>query len=175
MPTLKWKHDIFESHQQHVVFDPAKIRLQEDRLLIKDVPEIETEGSLIVPETAAPRGVGKQGLYREGIVVAVGPGNRFIELGAEEYRGEVIGIRRRRITQACLDCWPWAGTVATAGQCSTCDGSGRVGITVPCSCKPGDRVVYERRKEAEFYVGGVRYSLVYESQAVIGVLVDAGS
>jgi chaperonin GroES len=45
----------------------------------------------------------------------------------------------------------------------------------PCPVKmivqPGDRVVIDRRKEAEVYIEGTRYTLCYERQAVYGRMV----
>lgn len=169
MGSLKHKHGIFESYQQILDWDPLRIRLIEDRLLIRDVPD-EPEINGIVKPDNIETGVGKNGLYRIGIVVATGPGNKFIEVGTEGY-GEDMRVIRRRIGRRCEFC---KGTgllfvdIEDSMSC-ICD-SGFMPITIPCTCKPGDRVIYERRKEAEVFIDGVRYGLVYEEQACLAIL-----
>ncbi len=166
MSSLKHKHGIFESYRQALDWDPLRIRLIEDRLLIRDVPDEKEINGLVVPDNIET-GVGKNGLYRIGIIVATGPGNKFIEVGTEGY-GEDMRVIRRKITRRCGAC---EFLKCDAGcNCTLCDGTGREDITVPCTCKPGDRVIYERRKEAEVFIDGVRYGLVYEEQAVLMIL-----
>lgn len=189
MGSLKHKHGIFESYRQALDWDPLRIRLIEDRLLIRDVPD-EPEINGIVKPDNVETGVGKNGLYRIGIVVATGPGNKFIEVGTEGY-GEDMRVVRRKILGRCPTCegdgfdpdWPvspmeivdYDGTKKRLGAaCPNCTfldtPHGLVPLTIPCTCKPGDRVIYERRKEAEVFIDGVRYGLVYEEQAVLMIL-----
>lgn len=40
------------------------------------------------------------------------------------------------------------------------------------SVKVGDKVLYDRRREAEIYIDGQRLSIVNESQSIVGVLED---
>ncbi len=43
----------------------------------------------------------------------------------------------------------------------------------PMSVKPGDKVLYDRRREAEVEIRGQMYSLVYETQSVLAILDSA--
>ncbi len=38
--------------------------------------------------------------------------------------------------------------------------------------KPGMKVLYDRRKEAEFFVGGQRYGIINEEQSCFAILED---
>src|ERR1051325_11877172 len=103
MSSLKHKHGIFESYQQIIDhWDPLRIRLIEDRLLIRDVPDERELNGITVPDNVEV-GVGKNGLYRIGIVVATGPGNKFVEVGTEGY-GEDMRVLRRKIMGRCPVC-----------------------------------------------------------------------
>lgn len=158
--------------------DPASIRMIEDRVLIKDLGDIDRVGSIIIPETArADSRVGSPTL-RLGLVIAVGPGDKFIEVGYEDRTGEV---QRRAITQPCT--WCDDGTGKPSGRrfsveeyrfvnCPRCRGSKRENVVVPPQCQPGVKVIYDRRKEAEFYFGddSARYVLCHAEQAVFAVV-----
>lgn len=41
---------------------------------------------------------------------------------------------------------------------------------LPMSVRPGDRVLYNRRREAEFFIDGERYSLIHEEQSCLALL-----
>lgn len=81
---------------------------------------------------------------RIGVVVAVGLGDKWIE------RFDRLGKRGR----------------ADIKRKSLTTDSGRLEPEV----KPGDRVLYSRERQHEFYVNGDRYSLIQEEQAILGIL-----
>ena len=176
MENTNQRPNLFTSRVQNVgTIDPTKIRLRRDQLLIRDIPDPAeiTVGSIIIPATAAEQmgGAGKDGLYRYGEVIACGPGESYIEMGLDTEGA----VRRKLRTRECLACESCGRNEidygeCRAGICGFCDGSGRIPITVPTSCRPGDIVVYDRRKHAEFYVNGERLTLCYEEQAVIGIV-----
>lgn len=143
------------------------IKLISDRVLVRDLPESEMEGSIFLPEICRDKE-----LIRQGIVVAVGPGDRFLEVGYDERDERVL---RRLLTAPCEIC-EGTGMVfdLRAYQNLTCpdpscDG-GRIPVCVPPQCQPGDKVLYSRRREAEVYIGGVRHSLVHAEQSILAVL-----
>lgn len=199
------KESIYDGISQILSAAPDTIRPTWDRVLIRDLGEEEKIGSIFIPETADPIGAGHRGLYRFGVVVAVGPGDKFIECGLDA-QGDV---RRRAITRGCLHCSeagfdpnfpvppspikdPVNPRIATGidglpvlvcdrvdikmvgAACPVCGGQQRVPSRAPTECQPGDTVVYDRRREAEFYWRGQRYSLVHEEQSVI-MIVRRGS
>jgi co-chaperonin GroES (HSP10) len=192
--SLKGKTDIFDSPSQLLEIDPATIRLLSDRCLIRDLGDPERVGSIIIPEVAREKVMHEWGLLRIGEVVATGPGDRFIELGWDDYSG----VRRKLITMRCgctahpaLNMWGEDIFGRKPGKryrfdiveyrmvelpdgvpCPRCDGSGRVPITIPPQCRPGERVLYSRRREAEVYLEGVRYSLLNSEQSILAVLED---
>ena len=128
---------------QLVDHEPSEIKPIRSRVLIRDAHQDEQIGSVILPPATAGRGcvAGKDSpdQKRIGIVVAVGPGDKYIEMGIGAW-GELVV----------------KGLAAGVAH-------------LPMEVKPGDKVLYDRRREAEFYMEGVRYSLVYEEQSVLGV------
>lgn len=177
--------DIFAGGGQEFTLDPSTIRLISDRVLLRDDADAEKEGSIIIPEKWREEATGK---YRSGVVVAVGPGDRFYEMGIiESTDGLSPQVRRKLITKTCPDC---KGSGRTDqfnirdyrfDPCPTCDPNdlpfnrtmnGKIPICVPPQCKVGERVLYERRKEAEIFINGSRYCLVHAEQAIVGVLED---
>ena len=163
------KESIYEGLSQFLQSDPANIRLLEDRVLIRDLGEQERVGSIIIPETAAARGVGKAGMLRLGVVVAVGPGDKFKELGLDESGA----VRRKLLTERCPECETGRFFDAKAYEyvpCPKCGGTTRAPAVMPTECKPGDRVIYDRRREAELLWKGETYSLIHEEQSILAVL-----
>lgn len=189
------KTDIYDSPSQILDIDPATIRLLSDRCLIRDLGDPEKIGSIFIPEIARPLARDEWGTLRIGLVVAVGVGDRFIECGIEKSPTEAPRVRRRLITVPC-GCEPMSAERAEMfgrkrGQrywfdvanycvvelpegkkCPICHDTGRVPITVPPQCQPGDKVLYSRRREAEFVVNGERLSLINAEQSVLAVLED---
>jgi co-chaperonin GroES (HSP10) len=163
--SLKGKTDIFDSPSQLLEIDPATIRLLSDRCLIRDLGDPERVGSIIIPEVAREKVMHEWGTLRIGEVVATGPGDRFIELGWDDYSG----VRRKLITRKCHWCEIVSYTKIT---CPRCLGAHRIPVTILPQCRPGERVLYSRRREAEVYIGGERFSLLNSEQSVIAVLED---
>lgn len=169
------KH-LFDELSQHIQnVDAADVRPVFDRCLVRDIPDEDQIGSIIVPETAGPIGVGKKGLLRLGEVVAIGPGDPW---QSERYDKETKRVVRKAL-----------------GACKVCDGAGvtnydivndlfhRDGPTFPCNIckgdgihrwamqvKPGDRVIFDVRKEALFHIGGEDLYLIYEQQSILAVV-----
>lgn len=186
--SLKGKTDnIFQSSSQVLEQDPASIRMLQDRVLLRDLGEPERVNGIWIPQTAAERGVGKDGLLRLGIVVAVGPGNTCIETGIEN---DGMGpVKRRIISKRCEACggngrerfdiynyqWVWCQQCNADGSFDWCDfinggPPSRIPVRVPCTCKVGDKVIYERRRESEVYFWGHRFSMVFEEQAIVAIV-----
>lgn len=170
--SLLGKSSIFEGIGNEFALDPSSIRLISDRVLIKDLGDMEKDGQIIIPEKYRERGLNADGTYRVGLVVAVGPGDRFLECGITEENQ----VRRKLLTEPCGLC-DAGGTMVDVmnGEsliCPRCEGSGRQPVCVPPQCMPGDVVMLERRREAEVYLNGVRYLLVHAEQSVIAVLED---
>ncbi len=157
--------------------DVASIKLLEDRVIILDIPQDDsTVGSLVIPDVAQNGGVGKGGNFRIGLVVAVGPGDKFLEVGSPNNQG-VVG--RKLITAPCShDCQDRWFDVADyewkPRPCPFCDngGDGRIPVVVPPQCKVGDRVLYDRRRHEELILNGQRYALMHAEQAAMAVLED---
>ncbi len=144
--------------------DPSQIKLLSDRCLIQDLPQDdERRGLIYIPDSAKQDGVGKQGLLRIGKVIAVGAGDRFLEHGLDA-QGV---LRRTLITAPCLHD---GYGLPDAPPCSMCDEDGRIPVTVPAQCSPGDTVLYDRRRECEIYINGLRYCIVHAEQSVLAVL-----
>src|SRR5882672_2760631 len=143
------------------------IGLISDRVLIRDIAEApEMIGLIVIPELAREKILHEFGRIRIGLVLACGPGDRFIELGVTN-EGEV---RRKEITTTCLTC----EGVGRCGfslreyrhfgnkngiTCHVCGGSGREPVTIPTQCSPGDKVLYSRRREAEICINGELLSI----------------
>lgn len=207
--SLKTDNDIFRSTSQQVPYKPEDVKLISDRVLIRDLGSPEKVGLIEIPEKYRDK-AGPGGNLRIGVVVSVGPGDRFIEHGVTD-EGEV---RRSLITTKercpvcsegsafrCKACWERAqryvpckvepGKCETCGgdlqpcwfdlrgyelvwqtKCIGCGGTGYVErpVTVPPQCLPGETVLYDRRREAEVFLDGVRHVLCHAEQAVIAVL-----
>ncbi len=179
--------NIFESPSQTLPYDAADIRLIWDRCLVKDIPDENKIGSIWIPETAAERGVGKRGLLRMGIVVAVGPGDPWAsEKIITARQGDVMGGNQvvRKSLGTCPTCAN--GFIITTSteyphnkqypaftykKCTTCKGDGI--RRWPMQVKVGDRVIVDRRKESEFYFNGERMWIVHEEQAILAVLEES--
>lgn len=170
--SLAGKSSIFEGISNQFAIDPASIRLISDRVLLKDLGDAEKEGSIIIPPAFRERGLNEFNTYRMGLVIAVGPGDRFRELGVTDENE----VRRMLLTEPC-------GWCAGEGKhfdirsysivnCRLCNGTGREGVCVPPQCVPGDKVLYEKRLECEVYLNGERYVLCHAEQAVIAILED---
>ncbi len=166
---------IFDGPGQHVDVNPSSIRLLSDRVLLLDLPQDDSiNGSLVIPGTAQNGGVG--GNFRVGLVIAVGPGDAYIEMGADNHGR----VRRKLITAPCPDCDGMGYFPCEDGSrlpCSVvaesdCEDTGRVPVVVPAQCNPGDRVIYDRRREAEVIIEGKRYGMIHAEQSVLAVLED---
>lgn len=178
---LRTADNLFDGISNHIDVDPSTIRLISDRVLIRDVEDEEKIGSIVIPESAREKTApGKDGRLRIGVVVAVGPGDKFLEHGLNAQGS----LRLTRITRP----------VTPEDPCSMCRGKdrwfdireyryvavekepcpycidGRVPVTVPPQCRVGDRVLYDRRRHEEMVIGGVVYSLLHAEQAVWAVL-----
>lgn len=119
--------------------DPASIRLQGDRVLLEDLPEDERRGAIWFPQVCQNRE-----LLRRAKVIAVGPGDAFLERVPDQYNVHSEGYVR---------------VSRRAVQCGH----------LPMSVEPGDEVLYTRRAEAEVYINGTRYVMCHEEQAVLGI------
>lgn len=168
--SLLGKSSIFEGISNQFQLDPSTIRMLSDRVLLKDLGDIEKEGLIIIPEKYRERGLNANGTYRVGIVIAVGHGDRFLECGITEENQ----VRRKLLTAPCGLCDAGGAMVDVMNGepvvCPRCEGSGRQPVCVPPQCMPGDVVMFERRREAEVYLHGERYVLCHAEQAVIVVL-----
>jgi co-chaperonin GroES (HSP10) len=193
--SLKGKTNIYDSPSQLIEIDPATIRLISDRCLIRDLGDPERVGSIIIPEVARDKIRDEGGTLRIGLVIATGPGDRFIEVGLEKSPTEAPRVLRRLITIPC-GCEPmsaersemfgrkrgaryWFDIVNyqmvefPAGEtCPVCHDTGRIPITIPPQCHRGQKVLYSRRREAEVTINGERYSLVNAEQSILAVLED---
>lgn len=148
--------------------DPAKIGLLGDRCLIRDLPEDEKAGSLWIPEMCQ-----NNETLRQGIVVAVGPGDNCIEKPVDDRRITSDGrpvLKRKSVTQPCPEIATGDCVEYVTGPCLICGGDGKIPGRLPMTVRLGDRVLYTRRRDEEFYVNGERISLVHEQQAVLAVL-----
>lgn len=168
---------------QFIEVDPSKVRPIWSRVLIRDAHDDEKIGSLFIP--AGDKG---KDTKRIGIVVAVGLGDKFTEHGLDNY-GQVV----RRPVGKCENCsgeghvvnrrtepHPYTGPRDYDDRpCVECGGKWRDDGTfeagdglarIPMEVKPGDKVLYDRRREAEIYIQNVRYSLVYEEQSILGII-----
>lgn len=144
--TIRAAESLFYNPQarlDHV--SPADIRLLGDRVMIEDLPPDEKDGSLFLPETAQGRGLGKNESLRIGRVVAIGPGDKYWERQVNRPKRPTI-----------VKCTSWAGRPE--------------GWRFPMAVRVGDKVLYHRRREGEWKIGGKLYSLVHEEQAILAVL-----
>lgn len=148
---------------------PEQIQPILDRVLVRDVAEVEKVGLLFIPQTAKEQGIGKNGLYRRGVVVSVGPGDKFKELGFSESGM----LRRKRVTcpgcsGSCNQFLRADGFVEDCAFPCRCDGTGLGRL--PIQVKIGDMVIYDRFKQSEITIKGVRHSLINLEQAIFAVM-----
>ena len=184
MRTSKMRHHMDGVMSNRLTgIDPASIRLTSDRVLIRDLEQNEVDhvGSIYIPGVAQERvgGVGKDGRLRLGIVVAMGPGDRFTSHGLDTEGQQ----RLRLITAPCPVChddepvpdhfdWSWIDRLDSRMKAKDCD-NGRIPVTVPPQCAVGDTVIFDLRREMEIYLDGVRFSIVNASQSVLAVVEEA--
>jgi co-chaperonin GroES (HSP10) len=166
MAVNSWeKKSIFDANSQLLGgTNPADWHPIYDRVVIKALPEDVAEGSILIPDQARDRSK-----LRRGLVVAVGPGDPYIQYGTPNNDGTSklkavkcsLCHRAKRLFSTGI---PKAGV----DNCFACKGTG-LG-TLPMTVKPGDVVLFDRRREAEFNVDGETYCLVNESQSVFCIL-----
>lgn len=143
---------------------PEQVVPINDRVLVRDVAEVEKVGLLFIPQNAKEQGIGKNGLFRRGVVVTVGPGDKFKELGF----GEDGRLRRRKVTVDCKFCDGFGDDPLHGAECLDCEGYGSGRLPMPV--KVGDTVIYDRRKDCEITVNGVRLSLLNTEQSILAVM-----
>lgn len=159
MSTLKGKESIFDSPSQRIdEIIPAHIRPMEDLVVVKDIPDEEAIGSIVIPNSARDRDQN-----RRGLVVAVGLGDRFYEKGKDPITGE---IRRRTVGMCECGCPKWKHVTHWCMDCECNNFSPRL----PMEVKVGDRVLFNRRKDMEFFIDGDRYNFVHEEQSILAIL-----
>ncbi len=157
---------IFDGLSQAMdALQPGKIQPILDRCLVRDVAEVEKVGLLFIPQTAKEQGIGKNGLYRRGVVVSVGPGDKFKELGF----GEDGKLRRQRVeVEPECDCVLYGPR--KPGDCKSVTfeetGCGRL----PMPVRVGDTVIYDRRKDLEVTIRGTRHSLINLEQSIFAIM-----
>lgn len=141
MASIKDKRSIFDTIEQRVDWiDPAAIRLQGDRVLLRDIPGVDRIGLIWLPERCQD-----QEILRQSEVVAVGPGDSCIERPIHQDRYDSEGrVQLRRLPLECE--------------------------RLPMSVRPGQRVLYSRRLEAEVFINGERYAMVHEEQAIFAIM-----
>ncbi len=168
------RSSIFDGLSQAMdALQPEQIQPIMDRVLVRDVAEVEKVGMLFIPQTAKEQGIGKNGLYRRGVVVSVGRGDKFKELGF----GEDGKLRRQRVEcgcgdgmelrKTCSDVCPASG-VLHCHACSKCGGS-KLG-RLPMPVRVGDTVIYDRRKDLEVTIRGTRHSLINVEQSIFATM-----
>lgn len=169
------KDSIFEGLSQYSATAPSEIRPIYDRCLVRDIPDSEMVGSVVIPQSLLNNGSG----LRLGIIVAVGNGDRWIEKGWNNAAQEA---RRAAITVCqCGHHEKIHSVHGTHGKraCLMVDGQGEEFDYCPCKnfsprlpmdVAPGDKVVYDRRKECEIYIHGERYSLIHQEQSIMAVI-----
>jgi co-chaperonin GroES (HSP10) len=162
---------IFEGLSQHVDVDLTRLRLIEDRVLVKDLGDVDQIGSIFVPENVDHmRGLGHQGNWRLGQVVAIGPGRTYHEWNGNEFGG----WKRRLYTKPCEACEGHGRFFDMKDyeyrRCPKCKGDKVVAVCDPPQCAVGDRVIFERRKECDVYINRELHCLVYAGQSILGVV-----
>jgi chaperonin GroES len=88
-----------------------------------------------------PQGHARDNGLRFGVVVAIGKGDKWLDCG-----------------------WP-AGKPEPVLK-ALADGLERL----PMDVKPGDKILYDQRKEAEVFIDGERFTLIHQQQSIIGIL-----
>lgn len=165
---------------QHI--DPTTIRPMAGRVIVKDIHDDEHDGrfeSLVLPQN-----VQKAERKRLGEIVAVGEGDRWITMkergpyGAFRHKGikcevcdglgktvfDVVNYGRLPATKDNIDPRP----NMPVSKCHACHGSGL--SRLPMETKPGDRVIYDKRRECALELAGESFQLCYEEQAILCVL-----
>ncbi len=137
-------YDSLSQRMDHV--HPLNVRPIWDRVLIRDIHDDEKLGSIFLPELS-DHWSGEKERHRVGIVVATGPGDKILESW-----GRVVDKEGK------LRTYKKEKAVTTE--------SGRL----PMQCKVGDKVIVDRRRDEEIYIGGERYYLCHEEQAILGIL-----
>lgn len=176
--------NIFKSNSQFLHGAQAEqVRPIYDRILLRDIADPDKIGSIWIPQTAAERGVGKDGRLRLGVVVAIGPGDPFKKEWVE--RDHLTGQHQvmRKSLGACEECggtgwvystipnmpaWQGIWNGVNKVSCLSCHGDGVK--RWPMLCKVGDTVLYDVRREAEIFLDGVRHTILYELQSVLAVM-----
>jgi len=169
------EHIFDESSQWRDDIDPKDIKLIYDRVLVKDLPDDDTHGSIILPPSTLNKGAG----LRLGVVMAVGGGDRWIEKGfrpgdSEPRRAAVTMCQcghHEKIHSQVLEngrkpCLFVRGEADEYQECPCKDFNPRLMMEV----KPGDIVAYDRRKECELYINHERYSLIHQEQSIYAVI-----
>jgi co-chaperonin GroES (HSP10) len=126
--------------------DPSQIRPIHDRVLIRDIHDDDKIGSIFLPERD-DHWSGTKDHARLGVVVAVGLGDKWLESWGRwvESNGKVHTFLRQKALTTESRRWPM-------------------------QCKPGDKVIVDRRRDEEIYIAGDRYYLCHEEQAILGII-----
>jgi co-chaperonin GroES (HSP10) len=161
---LRTSESIFAGISQFLEHAPGDITPIGDRVLVRDMGPFNASATVAISERAND----KEQL-RLGLVLAVGIGDSVSEHGLDA-DGRV---RRRLLTRPCKQCE--TGYFFDARQykrvpCPSCHGERRVPVVVPPQCNVGDKILYDRRKEAEFVVNGEKLSLIHAEQSVWAVV-----
>ena len=141
---VKVAETLFYNPYLRIGMKPEAIEPLFDRVLLKDIPDEELLNGLFRPQGSSV-GMGKNGLLRQAIVVAVGPGDKQFER-----------MVKTSAKMARLKVSPWRGR--------------EMGWRTDVLVEVGQRILLDRRREAEVYIDGTRFSLVYSHQACLGVL-----
>lgn len=120
-----------------------EVRPLGDCVLVEHLPLKERDGEIVLPESARAGATYTfgQGYVFRGRVVAVGPGANYVE---RLRKGN--GVSREHWVKRSLS------------------------VVVAPSVKVGDEVLFERRSEAEFVLGGVVHTMLHEEQSILGVV-----
>ena len=165
------KDSIFDSISQHYsyVTAPESIRPIYDRCLVRDIPDAEFQGSIVIPESARNNDSG----LRLGIVVAVGNGDRWLEKGfrpgASEPRRAAVVVCECGHHEKMHDRYGCGLITGEAEDTVVCE-CATFNPRLPMEVEPGDKICYDRRRECELFIDGERYSLIHQEQSIFAVL-----
>ncbi len=164
------KASIFDTLAQVLVVDPKQIIPIVDRCVIQDIPQEDRRGSIYIPESH-----NNKDLIRRGLVVAVGPGDKYTEHGFDN----TSQVRRKLVVCETCKGGPFFRATPPGADndylgkiekvCPYCSGQA---ARLPMPVKVGDRVLYSKRKDLEISIGGALYSLVNVEQSIFAVLED---